>query len=469
MTLNSQFIRLVDRYVGWVMCGVVWILNLCLRRRATPTFVDVDWAPRRILLIKFPGLGNVVMMLPSINAVREQYPQAHITFFTLWRNRQMLDDTPLVDEQLYLVVHDGFRFLWSVACAVFHLVRYPYDLVLDFEQFAKASAFFTAVSNAPVRVGFETMGQHRGFVYTHRVPYTDREHMVETFAEIPKAVGISVDNLDPIPLPVSQVETDVVRRVLQVYGVSEHRLLIGVHPGTGGNFPDRQWPIERFAEVADYLMSHYRAEVFITGSHGERALVERMIRHMQHSPINLCARLNVRETAALLQRCDLFFCNDTGPLHLAWTMGTSVVGIYGPNTPMLYGPRGEGHTSFYHRPLCSPCITNFNQKNASCRDPVCVRSVSVEEVLRVVEAKYFTAVAQDHRIMQPPTTVEYRELNVYSRDRRALRFRRGLPRPNGVHRKWAAQHHSLDRVPDDRLDGRPTPDEAHCVAPKEVV
>ena len=72
--------------------------------------------------------------------------------------------------------------------------------------------------------------------------------------------------------------------------------------------------------------------------------------------------------------------NDTAPVHLASALGRPVLGLYGPNTPVLYGPLSRGSVAFHHRTPCSPCLTNFNYKTSYCRMPVCIRSVTVEEV-----------------------------------------------------------------------------------------
>ena len=97
---------------------------------------------------------------------------------------------------------------------------------------------------------------------------------------------------------------------------------------------------------------------------------------------DLTGRLDLKELAALLDRVELVLSNDTGPVHLASSLGTPVLGFYGPNTPKLYGPLSPGSHSFYKELACSPCITNMNYKTSFCRLPVCILNITVEEVYR---------------------------------------------------------------------------------------
>ena len=93
------------------------------------------------------------------------------------------------------------------------------------------------------------------------------------------------------------------------------------------------------------------------------------------------------ELIALVAAADVVVSNDTGPVHLAAATGTAVVALYGPNTPVVYGPLSANSRAFYNPPPCSPCITNFNYKSSRCLNPVCIRSIPVDEVTAAVRAR----------------------------------------------------------------------------------
>jgi ADP-heptose:LPS heptosyltransferase len=92
--------------------------------------------------------------------------------------------------------------------------------------------------------------------------------------------------------------------------------------------------------------------------------------------------MDLKTLAALLDRAEIVISNDTGPVHIASSLGKPVLGLYGPNTPALYGPLSPGSRSFYKDLPCSPCITNLNYKTSFCRLPVCIQNITVDEVAR---------------------------------------------------------------------------------------
>jgi ADP-heptose:LPS heptosyltransferase len=81
--------------------------------------------------------------------------------------------------------------------------------------------------------------------------------------------------------------------------------------------------------------------------------------------------------------------SDTAPVHIASAMGAPVVGLYGPNTPFLYGPSGDNNLVFYHQIPCSPCLTNTNRKLSKCSFARCMDGITVGEVAAGIEMKYF--------------------------------------------------------------------------------
>ncbi len=97
--------------------------------------------------------------------------------------------------------------------------------------------------------------------------------------------------------------------------------------------------------------------------------------------IDAAGRLSVDGLTALLDRADLLLTNDTAPVHLGSSLGIPVFAFFGPNTPRLYGPLSEGSHAFYRDLPCSPCLTNMNYKTSLCTMPVCIRDITVEEVL----------------------------------------------------------------------------------------
>ena len=196
--------------------------------------------PRRILCMKFYGLGNSVMLLPVLQGVRNRFPEVEIDFLTLGSNVTLLERSGVVNRALGVDVSSLTRFAVSLVRALRDVRARAYDTVLDFEQFVKISSLIGYVSGARERVGFNTDGQRRGFMYTTRVVYTDSQHMSEIFARLTHPLGV-VDGLRPVTLSLRDEERRRVGDFLVAQGVEPgHFPLVVMHPGIGADSPYKE-------------------------------------------------------------------------------------------------------------------------------------------------------------------------------------------------------------------------------------
>ena len=386
--MNLRFVRMSDRCLGIPLCYLLRFLNKvivrCSRKRE-----ERKEEVNKILMIKFWGIGNIVMLFPTIRAVRRKFPEAEIDMFTLRTNREIVEGNSWIDN-VYFLDHQRFvAFAVSYLKIAFRLRRERYDMILDFEQFAKTSSVFALLVGGRERIGFDTPGQGRGIAYTRRVAYLDYKHMTEVFFRIAKGAGVDRADLSPVRLDIREEEYEKVKSFLYENNIKPEDLLVGMHPCASINVVQRRWEPEKFAELADILIEKYGARVVFTGTGREEdELVSKILSMMRNSAISGASKFAALELAAFAEKCNFFVSNDTAPVHIASAMGTPVVGIYGPNTPYLYGPRGDNHLAFYKDLYCSPCITNYNAKIANCRNPVCIKSITVQEVFEGIREKY---------------------------------------------------------------------------------
>jgi heptosyltransferase-2 len=401
--------RPIDTWVGLAICAVLFAWSrLAARfgaprlppmRGTTPPPAGLEPPPaRRILCIKSYGLGNVVMLLPVLQTLRRTYPEAEIDFLTLEENRILLERSGLVDHTLGINMRAPVSLVRSLAAILWAVRKRGYDLVLDFEQFIKLSAIIAFLSGAPARVGFNTDGQRRAWLYTTRVVYTDGDHMSRIFMRILRAIGITEPSTGRVHIRTEPAEEARVDALLHEAGVAAARSpLIAIHVGSGPNFyevPLKRWPTAHFAQLCDALAERHGATILLTGKGSEeRELVEQTRRLMRQPAVDLCDKLSVPELVALLKRCDLVIANDTSVMHLGAAVGTAVVAFFGPTAPFQYGPGDGNHLVFYRDLYCSPCVTNYNLKVSRCQDPVCIRTITVDEVLAGIEARFLTSPA----------------------------------------------------------------------------
>ncbi len=405
--MNLRLARYIDRWVGLVICFALWLVARLLGRllgreivppllaTTPPAASDATLRARRILGIKFYGLGNIAMILPTLQAMRQGgrpgEPPCEVDFLTLPGNVALLQQSGLVRNALTVEVKSFSAFLVSVARLGTALRRGRYDAVLDFEQFMKLSGILAFATGARTRVGFNTEGQARGWLYTHRIAYADTDHMADIFMRTALPFGRAVLPAPRVRLPIEPGERPA---VLAKLGLAGDRPVVAMHVGTGPNYDKialKRWSVDRFAALADHLVEQRGVQVVFTGQGAEEAaLVEEARSAMRHgaSAISACDRLSVRELVALLEAATFVVSNDTSVMHLTGLVGTPVVAFFGPTEPRIYGPRGERDLVFYKGLFCSPCLSNYNLKMSRCIDPVCMRAISVDEVVRGIEARF---------------------------------------------------------------------------------
>src|SRR5438445_4163655 len=196
--MNLHAARYVDRWAGPPVHLALHAAGRATGRRlaplgaTTPPAAGRTWArPRRVLAIKFYGLGNLVMILPTLAALRAAVPEVEIDFLTLPGNEALLERSGLVTRVLTVEVATFPRFVRAGVRLTRRLRAGGYDAVLDFEQFLKVSGIFGFLSGAPELIGFDTEGQHRGWLYTTRVVSTDSVHTRELFLRLAIPLGLS--------------------------------------------------------------------------------------------------------------------------------------------------------------------------------------------------------------------------------------------------------------------------------------
>jgi ADP-heptose:LPS heptosyltransferase len=378
-----RFARFLDSLLGNVLLRTAPLL-LPSPKKARPAAEEV----KNILLIKFHGIGNIVMILPALRAISRRFPGARIDFLTLDTNRGILAGTAGLGESHFLASETIVDFLFSMKKTLPVLKATHYDLIVDFEQFANISTLISAWLGAPERIGFAAHGPSRIKVYTKAVPYEETDHMWRIFMRLAEAAGASAKDPErEIDLTAGHLaEAAALEREA---GISPSDVMVVMHPGSSSNLPIRRWPSERFGYLSARLFREFGAKTIVTGIPGEKTIIDEVVAASEGTAFNATGKLSVKGLAALCRRAEIVVSNDTATVHIATAMGTPVVGLFGPNTPFLYGPVGKSDVVFYTKPHCSPCLTNTNRKLSGCRKPDCMLAIEPETVFSAIKREYF--------------------------------------------------------------------------------
>ncbi len=349
------------------------ILSLCFRREKTeeinPGFV------KSILIIRIDRIGDVVVSLPAIKALKRIFPHAKISVLLREEIAPLLKSVPWIDELLpYRGLFDSIGILSQKRFSM------AVDLLMDYTIKPAIIAF---LSKAGLRVGFDIESRGRLFNLTIKPDGEKKDigsYMSDLVGKVAKASGMDASRIG-ISAPeiiLSGEDRDFARGFLIKNNIGKDDILIGLHPG--GRYPSQRWMPESFSELAIGISGIYNARIIVMGSQAETKLVERIASSTTPRAITAIG-LALDKIAALIEKTDIFVCNNSGPWHIACALGVPTVSTMGPTDYYLWRPVGEGHIVVRKELSCSPCDL------AACGSHNCMKMISVKDMMEAFRAQ----------------------------------------------------------------------------------
>jgi heptosyltransferase-2 len=343
--------------------------------------------PEKILVLRYRFIGDTILTVPFLRNLRRAKPDAYIAWVVAPGSADVVKGIPYVDDLLYWDPVRSYadsrgthRTFGDKLAFIRDLRRRRFDRVYVLKR-SLSSAIIAWLTGAGKRIGFDTEG--RGFLLTRRVPYRHDRHEVENFLEVLRADGVPVTD-DYLEAWLSPEERTFAADFLARQGVAENDTIIGIHPFAANQ--TRAWHEDDFIVLANLLQAKYRARILLFGGAGDAALGEYCRERIVPAPLMAVGSTSLRQTMALLARCDLLICNDSGIMHLAASLDRPMVALFGPQSPVKFGPWGQKCQLVYKGFPCSPCKQKFFQEcEPSPRmKPACMEDVSVAEVLEAI-------------------------------------------------------------------------------------
>jgi lipopolysaccharide heptosyltransferase II len=325
---------------------------------------------KKVLFFKPGAIGDLLHTLPALQAIRNSYPEAHVTVVVSPGLDSLIQGTPIADG---IQVFDKSKLKNSLLAFIkfgMQLRDEHYDLFVDMQPSARSYVLRLFSGAAHILVYRKQKNIKRG---------QQRIHAADNFMDTLKPLGIIVP-ADSIDLPLQDEARHTIDRLLAHYGIPESTMLVALNCSVGAARPARNWFPERFAELADRLIEELAADVIFIGGVEDRELVARVMKRMKGKAFSTAGELSLAESAALLARCRCLVSSDTGPLHLATAVHTPVVGLYGSTDPQRTGPIGSGHQVLMKALPCVPC----EKKNCALGTRACMTLISTDDVLAAV-------------------------------------------------------------------------------------
>ncbi len=329
----------------------------------------------RILIWKLSALGDVILSTPSLRAIRQQFPNGHITLVVGRRAYDVVARCPYLND---IIIYDPTRKdrgpLRHLAF-IRRLRQQGCDLSIDLQN-SRKTHLMAWLAGVPVRVGYRRKFGwllNRG-VRLPRVVLTPIAHQYYLLRQ----AGFSPDG-EALELWPSPLDERMATQLLGALAASSQQPLVGIHPGGSGRWKTKRWDLNRWAQLCNDLAKQH-IKVVVVGGPEERSLGERLAQLTTLQPLIVIGRTSLMELACLIRRCDVFVAHDSASLHVAAAVGTPTIALFGPTDPQRHLPPVFRGRVIKKDVFCSPCYSTH------CRTitHACMKGISTEEVLRTV-------------------------------------------------------------------------------------
>jgi ADP-heptose:LPS heptosyltransferase len=403
---EARTLQWIDRRIGPPICFL-----LTLFRKAGALFGGEETGPvRSILFLKLAEQGSTVLAHGAVARAVAKVGRENVHFLVFEENRFIVDVIGLVPPGNVHTVRTGSA--WTMATSavsvIAELKRRRIDACVDMEFFARFSAAIAYVTGIPVRVGFHVFfgeGPYRGDLMTHRLLYNPHLHTSRAFTSLVMALdaepadfptfGVVPPASPPLPVFVpAPGEVDEVSAILSKAGVPRGARLVILNANASDLLPLRKWDSANYEVLARRLIAEFpELHVGFTGSPEEAPRIAEIVACVGSARgVCLAGRTTLRQLLVLFGLAEVLVTNDSGPAHFAALTTIDVVALFGPETPLLFSAPGPRNHSLWAGIACSPCINAFNNRQTACRDNVCMKTITVEQVLDKVRGIYASRV-----------------------------------------------------------------------------
>ena len=305
----------------------------------------------KILVIRYGRLGDIVLLVSAVRALRQRFPSAHISALVDQRYSPVLEMCSTIDTVIpvdRIAMRDSPW--WSGVRSAFRLAeglrKAHYDLVLDFHSFRETN-LLAWYSRARWRLGLRrTEPSYLPFCFNLAPVLEDQNlHVAERFHSLLEPLGAVAGKRD-IMLKVPPGNRSKAEGFLREKQLARCSVLIGMN--LGASAVGKMWPATNFAALADKLVRRFDVGVLFLCGPGEEHLLDQVESSMETNRYALAGQLGLKDLAAVISQCDLLVSNDSGPMHLGPALGVPTLGLFSLSSPRHYRPLGE-HSCFLRK------------------------------------------------------------------------------------------------------------------------
>src|SRR3989338_96255 len=403
--MHPDTMRRVDAWAGRPLCFLLSLLN-SLQRMLGIRRLPKGFRPRKILFIELSEMGSTILGYGAMKKARELFG-AELFFLIFESNAESIRMLDVVSRKNILTIRSSNLFVmaWDTLRVLFQIRRLRIDTVVDMELFSRFTALLSYLSGAKAVSGFYKFhmeGLYRGNFLTHKVQYNPYYHINHSFLALVHALAA-----DPYELPLLKREIkkeEVIRgrihstdeqkkamlkklQSLNTSITSKSKIII-LNPNASELLPLRRWPLAHYQKLAEKLLTLKDTYLVITGIASEKPDAQAICQHVNSDRcIDFIGQTTLRELIDLYEISSLLISNDSGPAHFSSLTDIPSIVLFGPETPLLYGPLSQHCTPVTSNFACSPCVSAFNHRKSACTNNRCLQVISPERIFELVKGK----------------------------------------------------------------------------------
>ncbi len=332
----------------------------------------------KILIIRLSAIGDVIRVIPAMEAIRIAYPNVQIDWVVEKKACDVIIGHPALNQCIIFERRDNILSSIKKFLTLCREIKHNrYDLVIDFHGIFK-SGMISFYSKAPYRFSFAPpRAQEFSHIFAHyhvTIPQDKILSRVEENFFLANAVGAEkIEDWIGMLIPM-EIEEEI-QNLLQKLCETNKKLIV-IHPPV--ERPEKQWPLEYYAKLADLLIADGRFEVLFTWGPGQLEIIKDITKQMQY-PVLVAPQLpTLKHLASLITHSSVFISGDTGPMHLAWLLHRPAICIFGGTNPQQHAPQGPHFRTLYKG------LTPFPQKISLHQAQEALKKITPEEVFKTV-------------------------------------------------------------------------------------
>ena len=332
---------------------------------------------RKLLVIRYRSIGDILLSNPTLAALRARFPRAQIHFLIDDRFEELMYANPNVDK-LILWRRSGKATLREEWEFMARLRAERYDAAVDL-QGGPRGAVTALLSGAPVRAGHPYRLRNKLCYNRYAASGPPDEHSWRVQFRAAEPLGVTAPDEPQLFLRIAEERRVSARKKLEEAGLIFDRPLVMFHPGA--RVREKRWPAEKMGQLARWLVDERGFAVILAGGPSDEGEIKTMRRASGYA-LPFFTDCGLGELGAMISMSDLLVANDSGPMHMAGALGTPCVALFGPSDPSLWAPLGARCEVVAPDPMeCMPC----DQKGCVRPEDYCMTRIPLNDVQQAVD------------------------------------------------------------------------------------